>query len=283
MNWTRTFQQPFPDRADHGKNLLSLVGVGVFVTLFLWILRPFGLSDVRDGLLPICLGFGLVTVVFGWMYDALFRFVLRVRTDLPSWTLSKWILQSIGLLVWVAVGNFLYMNVILGFHGADTGFLFQMIINTALVGIFPIVFSGLTIQLKAARMHRTNAEELQPQLAAHHPMADTTIGLSSAAEQSLEVHTHAIRYVEAMQNYVCVYYISENELKKEVQRETIANMEARLSGTAIVRCHRSYLVNVDCIAQVSGNAQGLKLRLTDVPEPEVPVSRSYITALRQLL
>lgn len=278
-----SLQQPFPDRGSHNRSLLSLAGVGLFVTLFLWVLRPFGLGDVPEGLFWICLGFGGVTLVFGWMYDALFRFVLRIRTDLPSWTLGKWILYTTTLIVWIAVGNYLYMNFVLGFTGVDASFLLQMILNTAVVGIFPILFSGLMIQLRAARGFSQSATELQPQVSAHHNTAPVMVELASASEEVIEIPSSAVCYIEAMQNYVCVFHIRDGALKKEILRETVANMEARFADSGIIRCHRSYLVNLDRITDVSGNAQGLKLKLENVPDFTVPVSRKYIPELRKLL
>jgi DNA-binding LytR/AlgR family response regulator len=60
-------------------------------------------------------------------------------------------------------------------------------------------------------------------------------------------------------------------------------MEEQLQSTAVVRCHRSFLINVNAIEHVSGNAQGLRLQLVMVSGVEVPVSRSYIPKLRALL
>lgn len=274
--------EPFPGNGSQGSSLLSLTGVGVFVALFLLVLQPFGLSQMKEGLWLVCAGFGLVTIVFGSFYDALFRYVLPIRTDLPSWTLGKWILRSCGLLVWVAIGNSLYMTAIFQFATASVSFFFGMILNTTIVGLFPIVFSGLRMQLKAAKANRHKAEEMQPDVVRHQtaPAPATPNRSSFSISEGLNVDVEQIRYAESMQNYVSIHFESEQGIQKETVRDTIANFESRFQNTSIVRCHRSYLVNIESILSVDGNAQGLKLQLKGVDGIEVPVSRSYVSDLR---
>lgn len=279
----KRLSEPFPDRSSAKHSFRTLLGVGLFVSVFLFVIRPFGIRGDDTLLLLICSGFGMITLVFGWLYDVLFRFVLKVRTDLPSWTLGKWVLQSMGLLVWIALGNYIYVQIL--FHVPDftLSFLFEMILNTLFVGIFPVVFSGLMIQMRAIRANQEKAEEMQPQVEQHALHTASLVQLTPEANRQVALSSMDIRFVEAMQNYVTVHFMVDGALQKELLRSTIASMETQLKDTAVVRCHRSYLVNVDAIEQVSGNAQGLKLRLQDVAEQEVPVSRSYIAKVRQLL
>ena len=278
----QSLKEPFPDRKDPGKNFLSLLGVGLFVSLFLFLIRPFGIREFEGALLPICLGFGGVTVLFGWVFDLMSHYVFRIRTDGPGWTLGKWIIHSTLLVLWVAVGNYLYMNALMGWNWLNAIFLFQMLGNTLLVGIFPVAFFGLMIQLQAVKANQKRADQIQTQL--HSPSkTEIRISLTISGSKELEVNASDLRYIEAMQNYVTVYFVIDGELQKEVVRSTIANMESQLQDSPMVRCHRSFLVNLDVIEAVSGNAQGLRLRLPQVNDQEVPVSRSYLPKIKELL
>lgn len=278
-------QEPFPDRKNLKQSFLSLLGVGLFVSLFLYLIRPFGMRGVSErNLLWICFGFGVVTVTFGLLYELLNRYVFRIQMDLPTWNLQKWIVNTTGLILWIAFGNFLFINYVFGWKMLESWFLIQMLGNTLIVGIFPIVFSGLMIQLRAARNFQHQAEQIHP-AAVQDLTAETTalVHLSPSPGNGLEIPIDALRYVEAMQNYVSVYYLADGQLKKEVIRSTIAKMESHLADGPVVRCHRSFLVNVDAIEKVSGNAQGLKLRLQSISGTEIPVSRTYIPRLKKLL
>ena len=60
-------------------------------------------------------------------------------------------------------------------------------------------------------------------------------------------------------------------------------MEKQLAACpGFFRCHRMYLVNLAHVHWVSGNAQGLKLHLTDLEEA-VPVSRSLTNTIKEKL
>ena len=152
----KQLREPFPDRKSPGKNFISLLGVGLFVSTFLFLLRPFGIGQLTSGtlVLLVCLGFGVVTVVFGVLFDFMAARALRIRTDMPSWTLGKWIVQAAILIVWIAVGNWLYLNWLIGWDAMSLNFLVEMLGNTLLIGIFPIVFSGLMIQLRATKANQ---------------------------------------------------------------------------------------------------------------------------------
>ena len=276
-------KEPFPDRKDAKKELLNLLGVGIFVSLFLYLVRPFGIEKTSNEVLFVCLGFGGVTILFGLLYDLLGRYVLRLQTDVPAWTLGKWILNAMGLILWIAIGNYLFISLLAGEHIAEWPAFFQVILSTLLVGIFPIVFSGLMIQMKAIRTHLAISQQIHPPHQQEVSDTSRTLSLSLGQHPPLEVRISDLRFIEAMQNYVSVYYWSDNLLKKEIYRSTLSSLEAELAESPIMRCHRSYLVNTEAIENVSGNAQGLKLRLTDVPDQEIPVSRSYISQLKAVL
>ena len=50
-------------------------------------------------------------------------------------------------------------------------------------------------------------------------------------------------------------------------------------SSSLKRCHRSHLVNLKKVKNISGNAQGLKLELINQSEM-VPVSRNYIPIIK---
>ncbi|MGD1845951.1 MAG: LytR/AlgR family response regulator transcription factor [Salibacteraceae bacterium] len=283
-SWIRSLSEPFPDQKHPRKNLRTLLGIGLFVSLFLFFLRPFGLHHIDDnGLrLLICMGFGGVMVLFGWCFDLFTYYVLKIRTDVPSWTLAKWIFQNSVLLAWIALGNFCYLSLLMN-QFFNWSFLLEMMGNTVLVGIFPIVFAGMTHQMKASRKNREQAQELALTPALAENPAVAKVALASTNEKPLEIPISDLRFAEAMQNYVSISYLSAASLQKEVVRNTLSKLESEWEQTPMVRCHRSYLVNLDAVAEVNGNAQGWKLRLEGVPDFEVPVSRSYIPAVRELL
>lgn len=86
-------------------------------------------------------------------------------------------------------------------------------------------------------------------------------------------------YAQSEGNYCTVYYLEGEEMKQQLMRLPLKKLKEQLSLKAIQYCHRSYLINVNYLLNVKGNAQGGKLYLKEV-QHEIPVSRTYIQALK---
>ena len=72
--------------------------------------------------------------------------------------------------------------------------------------------------------------------------------------------------------------MDDSERRKHLFRQKIGALERQLNETAIKRTHRSYLVNLERVTEVSGNAQGYRLKVRD-SEREIPLSRSFAPAV----
>ena len=111
---------------------------------------------------------------------------------------------------------------------------------------------------------------------------ETSILLTGDTKDSLEVIPSQIIYLEASGNYVNVYYRQEKQTRK-ILRTTFRNMEEQLIHYPfLVRCHRTYMVNVHFIQAIDRNEQGYHVHLKD-GATDIPVSRTYLQDLRNVL
>lgn len=231
----------------------------------------------------MCVNFGIITVVIALTFDFFVSNILKLRKDEPSWTFKKWIFYMLILLTFIALGNYAYYVYLAGFKNIGWVDLWAMIIYTVAVGIFPVVFSGLISQIKSNQRFQLQAADLQfsfPKKEIHHEIIHL---FSDNKNQDFKVHIDDIFYIEAMQNYVSIYFQKDGKPQKELLRNTIKNMETQLQSTVLIRCHRSFIVNSDLIENVEGNAQGLRLTLKNLKDFEVPVSRKYIPVLKEVI
>jgi len=78
-----------------------------------------------------------------------------------------------------------------------------------------------------------------------------------------------------MGNYVTVYFLEGKNVKKEILRTTMKNIETEFKERKqIIRCHKSYFVNLDKVSNTSENARALHLHLYEL-DFQVPVSRNF--------
>ncbi|RBP52821.1 LytR/AlgR family response regulator transcription factor [Arenicella xantha] len=274
----KRLNEPFPTRDSVSHDLLSILYVGAFITAFLYFFKPFGLHRVPHGLFWVCFGFGLITVLFGFGFNLVTRYVLRIKTDVPSWTLWKWVVQCLVMIGLIAFANTLYLMVLYPSYFGSLRVFFGMLRNTLLIGVVPVAFSGLLIQLRAATLNQQTAVDIGSSTP-RSPSSELFV-FDISHDQQLRLPHDDLAYIEAMQNYIVVHYWCDGKLASQVIRATMAGAEKMLAESRVVRCHRSYFVNTAAVAEISGNAQGLKLRLHNIDDLYVPVSRTFISAFK---
>lgn len=65
-------------------------------------------------------------------------------------------------------------------------------------------------------------------------------------------------------------------------RSTLKQLEEELKEYNIIRCHRSFMVNIDHIKLIEKQKDGLTIRLDHAKLTEVPVSKTYIQEVFKL-
>lgn len=82
--------------------------------------------------------------------------------------------------------------------------------------------------------------------------------------------------LQGSDNYVTVCYQGQERLHRFMLRNTLRTLEEELKEEAIIRCHRSWLVNIEKVKLIRREKEGLLLELDSTPPSEVPVSRTYM-------
>lgn len=269
---TNTFfdflQHPFPEAESMKEYAKTLSIIALFVTLFLGMIRPFNMHQVENKVWVYSVIFGVITFLAGMTYELIIRYILKIKKEGEHYTLLKWILLMIGLLLYISLFNYLYLRFEFGMPLDD---FITMIWATFLVGIFPTVFLGTIAMLKREKTNAKIAENINKKNLSDHPKV--------LDRKLFDIPTDQIWYIESLQNYVNIYFNSLDIIDKKTERATLKSCAEQLENTKIIQCHRSYMVNTSKIENVTGNAQGLKLKLINIPNP-IPVSRSYIAQFK---
>ena len=307
----RLLSQPYPTEEPTRRRLTRAALIGLFIGLFLLVFQPFGLDDWQTpARMGKMLGFGLVT--FGVMIadSFLLPFLFpRYFSDL-QWTVGREITRTLLLLFVIAIGNRVYLGWLLGASAVTYGWL-EMIAMTFAIGIFPTVGAVLTRYIVQLRRYSQSAAQLRPYSASpaqgEPPMRDRVLGsrvadrpnlaltlVADNERDTLVILANTLLFIESSDNYCTVVYLksspaSTSQPVKPLLRSSLSRLETQITGQInsgtgesgqprIVRCHRSYVVNLDRVERVTGNAQGYKLHLFD-GQFQVPVARRFNDSL----
>ncbi len=291
--------QPFPSNSNNIERFLEALITGLFVCLFLFVFKPFGLRNYPGTLILVCVGYGAVTTIILLLHEWITGRILKIKKDVPHWTVKRWIFGAMVNICLIAVGNYLFHQLIFGWSFSHWQVFLITLANTFLIGLFPVIFLALFIQIKAQQKYQHQAQLLQQQLSSF-PSSSYSIGssfkvpdqadqiqLSSINSQDqVKLSIDQIYYIEAMQNYVAVYFqkaSGNTSLERKILRNTIRHISQQLHSTPIIRCHRSYLININHIEKIGGNAQGLRITLSHPKAPIIPVSRPYIPKIKSTI
>ncbi|MBN8822785.1 MULTISPECIES: LytTR family DNA-binding domain-containing protein [unclassified Spirosoma] len=285
----RFLNQPYPSEDSPGRELQKAALIGLFVGLFLWIFQPFGINnwDTPNKDLKIA-GFGLVTFLVTAFNFIVWRRLFPKPFSEEQWTVGREIIFVIANILLIAIANQFYLGTLLGATGHSGMSWFGAILITFSVGIFPVV--GLVSlnyirQLKkysqaAATLpiHSLSADE-QPgqketEVGVIPQIAHSLTLVAENEKDNLILAASELLYIESSDNYCTVVYLKNNHIAKPLLRSSLSRLEKQIAQPHIVRCHRSYVVNLNRVERVTGNAQGYKLHILG-GQFQIPVARQY--------
>ena len=114
-------------------------------------------------------------------------------------------------------------------------------------------------------------------------LQDSQITLEGTTNERVTIEISNLLYIEAVGNYVKVMQIREGEVKTNMLRATMKQMEDELQDySMVVRCHRAFMVNLGQVEQISYNSRAMQLVMRHSHDT-IPVSRSNVNKLKELL
>lgn len=186
-------------------------------------------------------------------------------------------------ILWVAVETIVMASVYTLYavlsNGEPSDFLLlwkNTIINTVLVLFIPYVIFIIYVswrekdrQLRQITIQLENGDSPASASTGHIPL------YNDKGELQLSVKKENLILLESADNYVCVWYMNNDTVKKIMIRNTMKCMARDLDGSSIVRCHRSYMVNLDHVKVMRRQSTGITIELGIAGIPDIPISKTY--------
>ncbi|WP_353483668.1 LytTR family DNA-binding domain-containing protein [Haliscomenobacter sp.] len=266
------FQQPYPHRHESlRQRSLIAAAVGVFVGLFLNFFQPFGAYLWQDPAKPYILGgYGVVTFICLMLVNMIVPTLFKQWYAEERWTVAKEIGWTLLIIVLIALGNMIYGKIIFGWSFRLSDALLWLGITGA-IGIMPATVITMLNYVQLARRYETKQLHIPSNKIAAEAVVVTLV--ADNEKDTLTVKLSDLLFIESADNYSEVVFLKEKKVQKALLRGSLSRMEEQLTHP-VVRCHRSYIVNLQQVERIFGNAQGYKLQLNDWPEP-IPVARRF--------
>lgn len=284
----------YPYTGNLKRRLLYNILIGCFISLFLVVFKPFGLNLwVTDYKILKLAGFGLVSFLIPSLVASLMLIITPKKILEDQWKVWKEILLVVIVIALIAFGNLAYMAIWDITSITLSGYA-NILLATCLIGIFPVTGfvvlkynQLLKINLAQAKMvnealHRHVSphapakaiDEVNGSLPVNTSATNMLVLVAENGKDKIELSTEQVLYIESADNYSDIIYKEGKERKKQLIRSSLKRMEAQISDANIIRCHRTFIVNLGKVKSIEGNAAGYRLYLYDTDDV-VPVSRNY--------
>lgn len=276
-------EQPYPFYYE-GKKLVQILGVIFLISLFFnYMLQPFDVNTQEHKMDYFWIS--IIHSISPLLVLLCIAFVLKLFPKMTDdWNIKNECMLIFFLVLFTGITQFLIRDIIYDNPlNWSWKYFKEEILNTFIAGLF---LAPIIISINANRrqsINQLNANRISSTLTdVKERLNNTTVTIETEVKsEKFTFETNHFIYAKAEGNYAEIFLKKEDNIQKLIKRIPIKNLETQLSAFPfIIKTHRSVLLNLNHIENVTGNAQGYKVKLKDCPDT-VPVSRNFIQSFEQ--
>lgn len=279
MNFREKLNSPFPYYLnDDRKNTILCIAVGLFVILFHLVYKTPGNAGISLTFVQKSL-FGGVTFVVMFVHIVLIPNIFTFSfVDTIHWTVKKYIAHVLWICLVIACINATLDKLYICTELPLAQIIPHVFQQIALTGIIPIAIMTLLFRNNLLQQNLKSAISANQEITKIKNLKNeaskegNSITIYSDTSETLTFKLPDLLFIEADDNYSTVFWKNGHGIEKKLLRINLKNIESQLNNTFAIRCHRSYIVNVNAISNITGNTNGYKLQIRD-SDFSIPVSR----------
>lgn len=267
-----TLQEKIPYELVFKNEFLNFLKSSFALIVMLYVL---GFFNPKNSVFYFFSGFFLtilIVFIFNYFLNSL---LISKMISSEKWCLWKEILRRLFFLSVYCFAIILYIDYSLHIDFSKADF-WQFVIASFIIGSIPIIIKIFIVKNKLLKHSLNEVYLLQTKRNLYQTKTEKEeiIIKSNIINEVFKIDVNDIIYLKSEQNYISIFYLKEGELKNHLLRISLVNALKQITSEDIFRCHRSYVININSIEKITGNAQSLKLQLSK--NCVVPVSRSYM-------
>ena len=208
----------------------------------------------------------IVTYVFPLLFKGFF--------NPQSWTKGRFFLFSFFIIT-IMWGFTVYANYYVK-KAINYESVFPVPVGIILLGI-PCVIVGVfpTIVVYVVERRLEEKEEEKRKNSFINTSEEELITFSNNTKENVSFSAKDFLYAEVIKNDLTIFYLDDNNVESRTFRMTLLQaMEIFSSCPNILRIHRSFVVNIDFVSDITGNSHGYKVALKEV-DSQLPLSKTY--------
>ncbi|MCC5916925.1 MAG: LytTR family transcriptional regulator [Cryomorphaceae bacterium] len=250
----------------------SALIVALLVYLFLVLFQPFGTYNyIHANKYLLLAPYAIIAFVAFYMGD----YFIAKRFE--KWTWMNEICKNCILLLLCSIVSYWYNMYFINNADFSLRTLFYMVLFTYAVGlpICTIAFFGKPFFLK---LNENQSEVLQ---ANSKIKTERRISITPSFGDEISLLEKHFLYAQSEGNYSNIFFLKNGEVASKLLRISLKKLEEQICNDEIIRCHRSYILNIQNAIKKKGNAQGFIVTLHHTTH-KIPISRKYIDRIQSV-
>lgn len=263
---------------DRRNIIFYVVFVTLFVLLFTSVYKPtFGYDEStmtpwlqhEDFCIPILCAITLVVTLLSRLLLVLFKRREGMSgVEYLLWQTAEWLILCL----------FADLFLCLMFHLSFLNLLPMVLLVGLALLVFPYALYWLIVNRMATHQQihemQLRMDEMQRHIQPENP-EDRLEFVDEKGVVRLVTSQSAVVYIEAAGNYVDIYYQDRDRLTHFALRNTLKGIEDLCVSHGLLRCHRSYFINLYKIKLLRRDANGLFAEMNVDGVNDLPVSKNY--------
>lgn len=243
------------------------VSIGLFLSFILFFVEPFDTNEFQSNnrLILLC-GFGVLLYLVYILHSFVER-IFYLRLD-ERWAVKHEVLSvSIYFLI-VGTVIYLYNHFIINEHSVYSFESHWWYFKNIVAGMIPLLAPLLIFG--------------RQKLGEKHVLAlpNSFLLKGENKDERLLLKRKQVLFIQAMENYVEIHYLGKNHVPCSITfRQTLSKIFIQLPF--LIKCHRSYLVNMDHVEEILGNSQKAMLSFGKL-EQQIPLSKTLYKSIKDI-
>jgi hypothetical protein len=247
---------PFDPSLKH--HVLIALGLAIWIFVFLYFTEPLDVNEFGDDEKLIYLPLYGILGAFLYVITLPFQNLLFKRTS--YWSLRNEVLfLSVFIIISIVILRLFYLHFIVNWHPNAYSLWYHLksIIFPAMLTILPIVIIG---RFAFGKYKEKKLEEQKIEIQ------------GEGNYESLRLQLHELISIQSSDNYIEVFYLNGNALKKTLIRNKLSVIDE--SFPELLRTHRSFIINPFHFQ--TWKTENGKHFLCLSHDLEVPISKTYL-------
>lgn len=275
------FEHKIPDfLTDRRNTIRQVLFTAVFALVFINLYRPFGVDTWQHVTRAKLFFSSSLVILAGMLVIAISRIIMLRVSKNKSLTMGGYIGWIAAEIVSMAIVYVILQQVFIT-NVEDIFEAFKESLKiTALVLLFPYTITILYFSWQ--EKNRKIVELINSNNRKNHQGPMMVPFRDEKGSLRFSLKKNDLLYLEAADNYVIIHYLDNGKDSNYMIRNSLKNMEEELMPQAILRCHRSYMVNFDRVKIVRKEKDGLVLELEGAKRLTLPISQSYVDKVMKM-